>query len=134
MPLTVTHNEPRSTSGPACCFVFVYRLGLGYPVGPTLSSRPHRAQQSHHRAALGGVPRQSPNRPIAHRIQSRRERPELLRVRRFRFGIGGVRRPSLRRLPCRDTPLHYAARNSASDHIAELLMRGADGAVQANDG
>jgi ankyrin repeat protein len=37
------------------------------------------------------------------------------------------------RLPCRRTPLHCAVYNGASDAIAELLLRGADGAVQ-NDG
>jgi ankyrin repeat protein len=35
-------------------------------------------------------------------------------------------------LPCRFTPLHRAAYNGRSDVIAELLMRGADGAVQDN--
>ena len=50
-----------------------------------------------------------------------------LRLRR----ISRVRRPSpRRRLPCRYTPLHYAAGNGKSDIIAELLLRGADGAVQ----
>jgi hypothetical protein len=47
--------------------------------------------------------------------------------------IGRVCRPSPRRhLPCRGTPLHSAAHNGASDAIAELLLRGADGAVQEN--
>jgi ankyrin repeat protein len=42
-----------------------------------------------------------------------------------------MRRPSpRRRLPRRVTPLHYAAGNGASDVVAELLLRGADGAVQ----
>jgi hypothetical protein len=52
----------------------------------TYPPRPRRAQVWRHRAALCGVPRQSPNRPIARRIQRRRERPEPLRVRRFRCG------------------------------------------------
>jgi ankyrin repeat protein len=38
------------------------------------------------------------------------------------------------RLPCRHTPLNYAAGSGRADNIAELLMRGADGAVQTNDG
>ena len=42
--------------------------------------------------------------------------------------------PSLRRLPCRWTPLHSAASSGASDAIAELLLRGADGAVQNDRG
>ncbi len=79
-------TKPRSTSGPACCFVFGYRLRLGTPVGPIPAPRPRRAQRWLHRAALGGALRQSPNRPIAHRIRCRRERPEPRRVRRFRFG------------------------------------------------
>ena len=39
-----------------------------------------------------------------------------------------------RRLPCRATPLHYAASNGHSSSVAELLLRGADGAVQNNYG
>ena len=35
-----------------------------------------------------------------------------------------------RRRPCRDTPLHYAADHGGSPSVAELLLRGADGAVQ----
>jgi ankyrin repeat protein len=55
------------------------------------------------------------------------------------FSAGGesawVRRPSPRRhLPCRNTPLHKAAQNGRPDTIAELLLRGADWAVQDNDG
>ena len=58
---------------------------LGYPSGPTPAPRPRRAQTWLHRAALGGVARQSPNRPIARRCRRRRERPGLPRVRRFRL-------------------------------------------------
>ena len=39
-----------------------------------------------------------------------------------------------RRRPCRDTPLHYAAIYGHSSSVAELLLRGADGAVQNNLG
>ena len=54
-----------------------------------------------------------------------------LRLRR----IDGVRRPSLRRRrPCRHTPLHIAASNGRSASVAELLLRGADVAVQNNFG
>ena len=46
-----------------------------------------------------------------------------------------MRRPSpRRRRPCRYTPLHKAAINGDSNNIAELLLRGADGAVQDNYG
>ncbi len=41
--------------------------------------------------------------------------------------------PAARR-PCRDTPLHWAAINGHSSSVAELLLRGADGAVQSNNG
>ncbi len=41
--------------------------------------------------------------------------------------------PSPRRRPCRSTPLHKAAYNGDSSSVAELLLRGADGAVQRND-
>jgi hypothetical protein len=118
--------------GRACCFGFGYWFGWGPPPSP----RPRRAQRQRHRAALGGAMRQSPNRPIARRIQSRRERHEPLRVRRFRLRrIGGVRRPSpRRRLLCRSTPLHCAAGNGHSESIAELLLCGADGAVRDYDG
>jgi hypothetical protein len=55
-------------------------------------------------------------------------------VRRFRLRrIGGVRRLSpRRRLPCRVTPLHLAAGLGYPDTVGELLLRGADGAVQDN--
>jgi ankyrin repeat protein len=46
-----------------------------------------------------------------------------------------VRRPSpRRRLPCRRTPLHWAAINGHFNAIAELLMCGADGAIQSDNG
>ena len=127
-PLTVTQNavDPR---GVRAVLFFGYRFGYwGTPVGPN----PRRAQQWRHRAARGGVARQSPNRPIARRIRRRRERPEIRRVRRLRLRrIGRVRRPSSRRRrPCRNTPLHWAACNGHSASVAELLLRGADGAVQ----
>jgi hypothetical protein len=35
---------------------------------------------------------------------------------------------------CRDTPLHYAARNGETDAVADLLLHGAGGAVQDIDG
>ncbi len=35
-----------------------------------------------------------------------------------------------RRRPCRETPLHWAAQQGHSSSVAELLLRGADGAVQ----
>ena len=41
---------------------------------------------------------------------------------------------SRRRRPCRSTPLHWAAHKGQCDAVAELLLRGADGAVQDNDG
>ena len=43
-----------------------------------------------------------------------------------------VGQPGSRRLPCRSTPLHCAAKYGRTGAIAELLMRGADGAVQDN--
>jgi hypothetical protein len=124
----------RSTLG--ACVLFCVRVPVGYwgtPMGPTPAPRPRRAQRWHDRAGLCGVQRQSPNRPIARRIRRRRERPDPRdRVRRFRFRrIGGVRRPSpRRRLPCRRTPLYLAAVNGHSESVAELLLHGADGAVQ----
>jgi hypothetical protein len=120
-------------SGRACCFVFRVPVGYwGTPVGPTPAPRPRRAQRWLDRAALCGVLRQSPNRRIARRCQRRRERPGRQRVRRLRLRrIGGVRRPSpRRRLPCRWTPLHEAAINGQTIAVAELLLRGADGAVR----
>ncbi len=41
--------------------------------------------------------------------------------------------PAARR-PCRQTPLHFAAIDGHSASVAELLLRGADGAVEDNDG
>jgi hypothetical protein len=139
--LSTVNGYPKRTlsrpSGRACCFVFRVPVGYwGTPVGPTPAPRPRRAQAWRHRAALGGALRRSPNRRIARRCQRRRERPELRRVRRLRLRrIGGVRRPSpRRRLPCRYTPLHDAAYEGHSASVAELLLRGADGAVQSNLG
>ena len=43
-------------------------------------------------------------------------------------------RPSLRRLPCRATPLHSATFNGASGVIEELLLSGADVAIQDRRG
>jgi hypothetical protein len=83
-------------------------------VGPTPSPRPRRAQRWRRRFALGGALRQSPNGPIAHRIRRRRERPELQRVRRFHFGIGGVRRPSPRPA-CRAGPRRCTWPRSMAD-------------------
>ncbi len=84
-----SQNLSSSILWATCRFVFGYRLGLGYPVGPTPSTRPRRSQRWRHRAAQGGGPRQSPNRPIADRRQGRRQRPEQMEVRLSRFGIGG---------------------------------------------
>ena len=136
LSLTVTQTivDPRGEPAVLCSGT---SLGTGVPPWcPPPNTRPRRAQRWHDRAALGGEARQSPNRPIARRIRRRRERPGQLRVRRLRLlRIGGVRRPSRRRRrPCRGTPLHYAARNGHSSSVAELLLRGADGAVQNNDG
>ena len=38
-----------------------------------------------------------------------------------------------RRRPCRYTPLHYAALHGHANNVAELLLRGADGAVQNSE-
>ena len=59
-------------------------------MGPT----PRRAQRWLDRAALCGVLRQSPNRPIARRIRRRRELPEPPRVSRLRLRRIGRTRPS----------------------------------------
>ncbi len=97
--LSIVNGYPKRTlsrpSGPACCFVFGYRLGTGVPPwGPPPHPRPRRAQRWLHRAARGGVLRQSPNRPIARRIRRRRERPDRLRVRCFRLLRIGVSAPA----------------------------------------
>ena len=138
LSLTVTQNEhlvdPRGEPAVLC---FGYRLGTGVPPwGPPPHTRPRRAQAWLDRAAPCGEARQSPNRPIARRIRRRRERPGRRRVRRLRLRrIGRVRRPSRRRRrPCRHTPLHDAAAYGHSSSVAELLLRGADGAVQNNGG
>ena len=55
---------------------------------------------------------------------------------RFRCGESAVSVPaeSPPRLPCRWTPLHWAADRGKTDVIAELLLCGADGAVQSDNG
>jgi hypothetical protein len=138
---SIVNGYPKRTlsrpSGRACCFVFRVPAGRwGTPVEPTPSLRPRRAQQVWlRRAALCGVQRQSPNRRIARRCQRRRDRPGRLRVR-LSASASAVERagPSPARLPCRDTPLHLAAWKGRADNIAELLLRGADGAVQDKHG
>jgi hypothetical protein len=105
LAVNVYQNETWSTLGNTCYLVFEYRLGLCHPVGPTPSPRPRRAQLfyllTQHRAALCGAIRQSPNRRIADRIQSRHRHPGRRRVCRFRFGIGGVRRLRVSPAVCR---------------------------------
>jgi hypothetical protein len=131
LPLTFTKTKRQSTVGTCVRFCFRVPVGTGaFPVGPTPSPRSRLAQRWLDRAALGGGPRQLSNRPIADGIQSRRQRPEPLRVRLSASASAecGGRDPA--RLPCRDTPLHLAASKGRSDNIAELLMRGADGAIQ----
>jgi hypothetical protein len=130
LSLTVTQNEhvvdPRGEPAVLC---FGYRFGYwGTPVGPTPAPRPRRAQRWLDRAGLCGAQRQSPNRPIARRCRRRRERQGPHRVRRLRLRrIGGVRRPrSRRRLPCRYTPLHYAARYGNRRMIRLLVDANAD--------
>jgi hypothetical protein len=85
LPLTVTQNEhlvdPRGE--PAVLFSGTGWV-LRYPRGAHPRTRPRRAQQWQHRAALCGLVRQSPNRRIARRCQRRHERPERQRVRRLR--------------------------------------------------
>jgi hypothetical protein len=93
-----------------------------------------RAQLWQHRAALCGGPRQSPNRLTSDRRQRRRRCPELPRVSPSVSASAVAAAEPPPRLPCRDTPLHWAARNGKIEAIAELLLRGADGAVQNSAG
>jgi hypothetical protein len=105
---------------------------LGYPVGPT--SHPGPAVHSEygrtalHWAAFYG------NRRIVRSLVASGADVNAQDHDGCAVSACGKNRPhwpSLRRrLPCRYTPLHYAADNGASDGVAELLLRGADGAVQ----
>jgi hypothetical protein len=52
-------------------------------------------------------------------------------VRLFALASAGAEAET-RRLPCRRTPLHDAARNGASEAVEELLLCGAAVAVQNN--
>ena len=112
----------------------VYRMG-GVPGGAHPLAPPRHAQGWVHRAARGGVPRQSPNRSKTDRRQRRRRRPGQRRASLSgSASAGAAGRVPAACMPCRDTPLHWAADNCQFEAIEELLLSGAAGAIQNSAG
>jgi hypothetical protein len=117
--------------------LFCVRVPVGHwgtPKGPATAPRPRRAQSWRHRTARGGVPRQSPNRPIARRIRRRRERPGRRRVRRFRCGESAECAGRVPAAVCRAGTRRCTMPRGKAKPTPSLLLHGADGAVQSDAG
>ncbi len=138
LPITVTQTavDPRGERAVLC---FGYRLGTGAPPwGP--NPHPGPAVHSDGRTALHWAAMRG-NRRIVRTLvdadadvnaQNRDGCAVCARGESAVECAGRVAAAVCR--PCRATPLHCAARNGHSSSVAELLLRGADGAVQAFDG
>jgi ankyrin repeat protein len=137
LPLTVTQNEPLvdPPRGEPAVLCFGYRLGTGVPPwGPP--PHPGSAVHRYGRTALDWAASNGNRRIIGLLVDAN----AALNAQDDDFGCAVCARgesaiecaaPSRRRRrPCRNTPLHYAAIEGRSNNIAELLLRGADGAVQ----
>jgi hypothetical protein len=139
LSLTVTQNEhivdPRGEPAVLC---FGYRLGTGVPPwGPS----PHPGPAVHsagyttlHWAASYG------NRRIVRSLVDANADANALDndfgcavSARGESAVECAAPSPRRRRPCRETPLHKAAWYGHSNNVAELLLRGADGAVQNNN-
>ena len=137
VPFAVTETKRDRPLGSACCCVFGYRLGLRYPVGayppqpcPALHREDGCGYTALHSAAKYG------NCRIVRLLiafNADVDTQDFNGCASFRFDRRDGR-PSPRRFPCRNTPLHWAAHNDEPDAVAELLTHGADGAVQDNKG
>jgi hypothetical protein len=141
LPLTVTQNEhlvdPRGEPAVLC---FGYRLGTGVPPwgppahpGPAVHSDGNTAL---HYAAHRGNCRMIRSLVDADADVNARGYNGCAVCARGESAVECAAPSHRRRRPCRATPLHVAAQYQYghSNNIAELLLRGADGAVQTNDG
>ncbi len=139
LPLTVTQKEhlvdPRGE--PAVLF-FGYRLGTGVPPwGPPPHPGPavHRyGNTALHWAAVYGNRRMIRSLVDAKAKVNAQDDYECAVCARGESADECAAPSRRRRRPCRWTPLHSAARNGHSSSVAELLLRGADGAVQNCNG
>ncbi len=135
LSLTVTQNEhlvdPRGERAVLC---FGCLLGTGVPPwGPS----PHLGPAVHsdgwtalHWAAERGNRRMIRSLVEANADVNAKNDFECAVCARGESAVECAAPSHRRRLPCRATPLHYAASNGHSSSVAELLLRGADGAVQ----
>ncbi len=118
--------------------MFRYRFGSwGTPVGPT----PHPGPAVHsngytalHIAAIYGNRRIVRSLVDAKADVNARTRGGCAVCACGESAIECAAPSPRRRRPRRATPLHEAAFYGYSSSVAELLLRGADGAVQANNG
>ena len=135
LSLTVTQNEhlvdPR---GEPAVLRFGYRLGTGVPPwgppphpGPALHSDGNTAL---HSAAIIGNRRMIRSLVDADADVNAQDdyRCAICACGESADECAGRAPPAC--LPCRKTPLHCAASYGNSSSVAELLLRGADGAVQ----
>jgi hypothetical protein len=122
------HSRP---SGRACCFVFGYRFGTGLPPwGPP----PHLGPAVHSigRTALHHAARRGNRRIVRSLVASGADVNSQNDFGCAVCACGESAECAGRVAACRQTPLHSAAAYGHSNNIAELLLRGADGAVQDN--
>ncbi len=138
LSLTVTQNEhsvdPR---GEPAVLRFGYRLGTGVPPwGPPPHPGPavHRASgwTALHFAAANGNRRIIGLLVDANADVKAQTRSGCAVCACGESAVQCAAPSRRRRRPCRNTPLHVAAERGRSASVAELLLRGADGAVQSN--
>jgi hypothetical protein len=136
LSLTVTQNEPIvDPRGEPAVLCFGYQLGTGVPPwGPP----PHAGPAVHsvygstalHYAALYGNRRIVRSLVDANADVKARDREGCAVCACGESAVECAAPSHRRRRPCRSTPLHIAVFNCHSSSVAELLLRGADGAVQ----
>ncbi len=121
----------------ACCLVFGYRLGTGVPPwGPPPHAGP--AVHSNGRTALHFAAYCGDRRIVGSLVDANADVNAqdddgcAVCARGESAAECAGRVPAAVCLPCRFTPLHFAAQEGKTACVAELLLRGADGAVGEN--